>query len=257
MLFESFNLACTGGASLATMPRRTVLNQFSSLLCSIGLSVCLLGSTTLVGCASTDADRARTEGAAVGAILGAVIGGLTGNRDMAAAGAVLGGAAGLAVGQSVAQRKAEYEKREDHLRAVAFQAQQATKQARDENERLRGVIDQLKQAEKRLQTETMTENARSQLIAANRRAQAESIQRIDQAIATVRKQIAVQESEIKMAREAEAQAQQQASARKEPAPQQSEYVNLVALRVSDLQTQQGELLRLKAQLELIDARRSY
>jgi len=240
--------ACTGRRD------RTVRKN---CLPALVLATWIAGITFFTGCANTDANRARGEGAGLGAVIGAILGNVVGDGRGAIAGAVIGGLVGAGVGDHVAQRKAEYIQREDHLRAVASQAQQTERQARGYNEQLRQAIVLLEQTEQRLRTEAMTEQARTQLVMENRRRMVALLQQTDKAISDVRNQIAVQQAAIRAEQQAAIRAERQALARNEPQPARPEGIQLVAFGVRDLQIQERELQRAQAQLRMIDSRRAY
>lgn len=69
------------------------------------------------GCATSDQNRTKAEGAGIGAAIGGLAGFLIGDEKGALIGAAAGAGVGFLAGREVAKRKAEYANREDFLEA--------------------------------------------------------------------------------------------------------------------------------------------
>lgn len=69
------------------------------------------------GCATSDQNRTKAEGAGIGAAIGGLAGYLIGDEKGALIGAAAGAGAGFLAGREIAKRKAEYASREDFLDA--------------------------------------------------------------------------------------------------------------------------------------------
>ena len=69
------------------------------------------------GCATSDQNRTKAEGAGIGAAIGGLAGYLIGDEKGALIGAAAGAGVGFLAGREIAKRKAEYASREDFLDA--------------------------------------------------------------------------------------------------------------------------------------------
>ena len=121
--------------------------------CIVCTVVLIFSLSCLIGCASIEDDRKRTQaegtavGAGAGAALGALIGALTGGGRGAVAGAAIGaaagGVAGYAYGTHVANEKQKYANEEDWLNACVASARDVNQQTYAYNNKLSGEIELL------------------------------------------------------------------------------------------------------------------
>ena len=116
------------------------------------LTVALLAGS-MVGCATTDEQRTRTEGAAAGALIGGLLGYAVDRQRGAAVGALIGGGAGFAVGNEIAKRKQEYASTEDFLDGEIARVDEFNRTARAYNSRLRQDIARLDQEAQQLRSQ--------------------------------------------------------------------------------------------------------
>lgn len=131
------------------------------------LMVALL-SGSLLGCASTDEQRTRTEGAAAGAVLGGLLGYAVDRQRGAAIGALIGGGAGLVVGNEIAKRKQAYASTEDFLDGEIARVDEFNRTATAYNSRLRQDIARLDQEAEQLRSQFAAGQVRRDSLAGKR-----------------------------------------------------------------------------------------
>jgi hypothetical protein len=102
------------------------------------LVVALLG-----GCATTDEQRTKAEGAGVGAVIGGLVGYAVDRERGAAIGALIGGGAGYVVGNEIAKRKQAFATTEDFLDAEIARVDEFNRTTSAYNARLRQDIARL------------------------------------------------------------------------------------------------------------------
>jgi hypothetical protein len=210
------------------------------------LLICLL----LCACATTpDGQKTQAQGTGIGAVLGAIVGvAVTHDARGALIGGSVGGAGGYAYGTHVADKKAEYARREDILRASAKHAQQLSQYTERQNEYLTGEVARIGQTVQALRTQEMSAEARRSLSESARRKAGEVMGGIDYQLYQVRTEIARQQSAL-ITEAREAQQSRQASS--------GEGVRLVGTAIRELESKKRALEAAKAQLQLIDPRRAY
>lgn len=210
-------------------------------------SLILCGPT---GCAMTDANRTRAEGAAAGAAVGAGVGYIAGkNRDSTLVGSAVGGIVGFLVGDGVAKEKATYAQQEQYLTQLADQAEKRTVETAKFNNRLQQEIASLQAMNKRLDTQRLALSERNRVVA-NRNARTNAL------LHQTNQQLAVVNQDLASLRKGIAAAQ--AAAQQDGNPGQEKHsaaFQLVANQTTALEEQNRVLARAAAQLQLIDTRR--
>ena len=104
------------------------------------IAITALLVASLSGCATTDEQRTRTEGAAFGALIGGLLGYGLDRESGAAIGALIGAGAGLAVGNEIAKRKRAYASTEDFLNGEIARVDEFNRTTEAYNGRLRQEI---------------------------------------------------------------------------------------------------------------------
>lgn len=201
------------------------------------------------GCA-TDAQRTRTEGAAIGGAVGAGIGALAAKNTPAGAaiGGAVGALAGLVYADQVAKKKARYAQREDALRQSAGTARQVAQATRQQNDRLAAEVAGLDQRVQGLRTQKISEEARNEY-ARETQKRFEILQSgVDLQLSQVRQEI-IRQQQVLLAE------QQEANQTHVPSP--PEGIQLVSNSILELQQNERLLEETRAQLQLIDAKRAY
>ena len=199
-------------------------------------ALALLYATLASGCA-TDADRTRAEGAGAGAVVGGALGALFshGNVGGVAAGAAVGGLAGGLFGNHVANEKQAYATQEDQLQASIAHAQQVAQQARTYNQQLQKQITSLEQTREQLQHQVVSTDLRHQAMLDDKRKTTAMIRQTNGELASVRQEIANQQSVLRTASAANTTSQQPSAS-----------IEKVSSSINDLQVQASELTRASA-----------
>ncbi|HNC18141.1 MAG TPA: glycine zipper domain-containing protein [Accumulibacter sp.] len=212
--------------------------------------ILILMSFGLGGCATTDSNRTRAEGAAAGAAVGAAIGYSAGkNSTLTLLGATLGAVVGYVVGDGVAQEKTTYAQQEQHLTQLADKAKKRTAETAELNRKLQQEIVSLQKINRRLDSQLLALSERNRLVTARSVRTNELLRQTNQQIAVVNQDLVSLRKEITQA---------QSVVQKEGAPGQPEpsvSLQLVANQTTALENQRQALAHAAAQLQLIDTRR--
>ncbi|AGA34175.1 membrane protein [Thioalkalivibrio nitratireducens DSM 14787] len=99
-----------------------------------------LVATAVAGCAATDEQRTRAEGAGVGAVVGGLLGYAIDRERGALIGAAIGAGAGYAVGNEIAKRKQAYATTEEFLDAEIARVDEFNRTTTAYNARVRQDI---------------------------------------------------------------------------------------------------------------------
>ncbi len=132
------------------------MNRLLLRIVTLGVVLCLF-----VGCATSDANRTKSEGTGFGALLGAglgagigaLVGGKQGALIGAGAGALLGAGAGYYAGSTVAERKEKYANDEDRLNGETAVVAQYNSELNEYNEQTATKVTALTQEVADLKTQ--------------------------------------------------------------------------------------------------------
>lgn len=206
-------------------------------------SLMFYGST---GCAITDANRTRAEGAAAGAVIGTVLGNaLSRNRNSVPVGAAIGAIIGFLFGNGVAQEKATYAQQEQYLIQLAKRAEDRAVETAEFNNQLQQEVAALQALNEYIDSQRLDLSERNRL-ATDQNARANAL------LFQTNQQIAVVRQDLASLREVIAAAQRDGALRQQ---ELSASLQLVANQTAALEEQHLALARAAAQLQLIDTRR--
>lgn len=203
-----------------------------------------------MGCAKTDANRTRAEGAGAGAIVGGVLGQIVGGDTGATlAGAAVGALIGTLIGDQVAQEKTTAVEEEKRLVELAGWAKERAGETAKFNNQLQQEIVLLQKTNNRLNSKLLAASERKRLMIAKSTSADKLRHQTNEQMNQVTHDLALLQGEIEKARSSSQGGYTQSQ---EP---QSASLQLVVNQTTYLDNQREALVHSIEQLQLIDTRR--
>lgn len=165
------------------------------------LILCMASGCATMSDEQTTTAQAAGMGAALGALAGGIIGHQTGRGiEGALIGSVFGAAAGGMYGQHVSQRKAAFASEEEYLDACIAQAAEVNRLAVAYNQGLREEVAALDSKSAELMAAYEAQTAERTQVVAMQRELAQALEKAQQSLAAITKEISVQQGVVEAER---------------------------------------------------------